>query len=146
MLDTLGLEAALAALAAEWSAQQGIPVAVDLPEGRLLRNLPEEVAVNLYRIVQEALSNVARHAQANHVVLCLVCRTPSEGLELTVTDDGVGCVLGPVDELTRQGHFGLTGIRERVALIGGAWRLESTPGHGTTLRITWRPGAAAPLN
>ena len=64
MLDTLGLGAALRALAEDWSGQHGVALQLDLPPDATLRSLPEEVALNLYRVAQEALSNVARHAEA----------------------------------------------------------------------------------
>ena len=64
MLDTLGLGATLRALAGDWSDQTGVVVQLDLPADAALRSLPGDVAVNVYRVVQEALSNVARHAHA----------------------------------------------------------------------------------
>ena len=73
MLDTLGLGAALRALAEDWSGQHGVALQLDLPPDATLRSLPEEVALNLYRVVQEALSNVARHAEAQ-------LRRPGPGL------------------------------------------------------------------
>jgi signal transduction histidine kinase len=134
MLDALGLGAALRALAEDWSAQCGVPVHFDLPPNATLRSLPGEVAVNLYRVVQEALANVARHAAAQRVSI----RLAWEGtrLVLTVQDDGQGFVV-PADfhSLTAQGHFGLVGMQERVDLIGGTWMVESTPGQGTTVRV-----------
>lgn len=139
MLDTLGLGAALAALAEDWSAHHGVAVQLDLPPDAVLRALPEEVTVNLYRIVQEALSNVARHAAAHRVDLRLAWDAGSGRLDLAVQDDGSGFAPAAIENLTGQGHFGLAGIRERVALIGGEWRLESAPGQGTTVRVTW-PG------
>jgi signal transduction histidine kinase len=134
MLDTLGLGAALRALVEDWRAQNGADVALDLPPNADLRPLSDEVAVNLYRVVQEALINVARHAEAGQVAIRLT-KGPS-GLRLTVQDDGRGFDM-PADlyGLTDQGHFGLAGMQERVDLIGGRLTVESAPGHGTTLRV-----------
>jgi signal transduction histidine kinase len=142
MLDTLGLGAALRALAEDWSAQHGAALQLDLPPDAKLRSLPEEVALNLYRVVQEALSNVARHAEAHRVNLRLVWDTDSDRLDLTVQDDGHGFAPAAIEDLAGQGHFGLAGIRERVALIGGQWRLESAPGQGTVLNVSWRADGA----
>jgi signal transduction histidine kinase len=137
MLDTLGLGAALRALAEEWSAQHDLAVQLDLPPDAVLRPLPDEVAVNLYRVVQEALVNVARHAQAQKVTLCLTWQDAR--LSLTVQDDGQGfAVPATLRSLTAQGHFGLAGMQERVNLIGGTLRLESAPGQGTTMRVSWQ--------
>ena len=137
MLDTLGLGAALRALAEEWSEQSGVPITLDLPPDHTLRALPGEVTVNLYRVAQESLSNVARHAAARQVALSLVWE--ADRLTLTVRDDGRGFVLPEVlHDLTAQEHFGLMGMQERVALIGGRLMIESAPGQGTTVRVTYQ--------
>jgi signal transduction histidine kinase len=145
-LDTLGLGAALRALSQDWSAAHGVAVRLDLPPDAALRALPEEVAVNLYRVAQEALSNVARHARAQCVDLRLAWDAAGGCLELAIRDDGCGCEPAAIEELTARGHYGLAGIRERAALIGGEWRLESAPGRGTAVCVTWRrDGAGDPL-
>jgi signal transduction histidine kinase len=137
MLDTLGLGAALRALAEDWSAQNGIAVQIDLPD-TALRSLPSDVAVNLYRVVQEALSNVAHHAAAQHVTLA-VC-DGQQGITLQLHDDGHGFTLPRSSrELIAQDHYGLVGMQERVDLIDGQLQLDSAPGRGTTLHVTWRP-------
>lgn len=138
VLDTLGLGAALRALATDWSAQHGVTAHLEsVPDGHL-RSLPDEVAVNLYRVVQEALANVARHAHASEVNICLLEQDGS--LVLTIQDDGCGfSVLPPVHDLANRGHFGLAGMKERIDLIGGSWILESVPGKGTIVRVAWKP-------
>ncbi|MBN1661279.1 MAG: sensor histidine kinase, partial [Anaerolineae bacterium] len=138
MLDTLGLGAALRALVAEWSAQHDPVVHLELPPDEAIRSLPADVAVNLYRVVQEALSNVARHAAARTVTVSLARASPARTLTLTVRDDGRGFVVpDDLHHLAAEGHFGLVGQSERAALIGGAWTVESAPGQGTTLRLIW---------
>lgn len=137
MLDLLGLGAALRALAEEWSAQNNLPLHLSLPADAGLRSLPEETAVNLYRVAQEALANVARHACASRAALRLAWH--GHALELAVEDDGAGFSLPGAHELTAGGHFGLVGMSERVAAIGGELRVESAPGAGTRIRVTW-PG------
>ncbi len=121
-LDTLGLEAALRACARELRALGGpeVDVFVALP----MRLAPMDATL-LYRVAQEALSNVARHARATHasvVVLGL------EGaIDLVVEDDGAG--FDP-EWLAPEARTGLTAMRERVAGAGGWWALEAAPGSG----------------
>jgi signal transduction histidine kinase len=134
MLDTLGLGAALRALAEEWSAQHGITVGLEFAPDATLRLLPVEAAVNLYRVVQEALSNIARHAAARQVAIHL--NWDDSRLALSVQDDGRGFVVpGNLHSLSAQGHFGLAGMQERVELIGGELAVESAPSRGTTVRV-----------
>jgi len=138
MLDTLGLGAALRALAEEWRAQHGQTVDLDLPPDAALRSLPGEVALNLYRVAQEALTNAARHATAERVGLWL--RWDDGRLELVIEDDGHGFALPEaLHTLTAEGHFGMVGMQERVNLIGGELAIESAPGQGTTVRALWQP-------
>jgi signal transduction histidine kinase len=136
MLDTLGLGAALCALVEEWSADHDVAVDLEVPPDPAMRQLPEDVAVNLYRVVQEALANVARHAMARRVTVRLARASP--GLTLTIRDDGRGFdVPDDLHDLATQGHFGLVGMAERAALIGGRWTVESALGEGTTLGLIW---------
>ncbi|MBN1313683.1 MAG: hypothetical protein JXB30_19930 [Anaerolineae bacterium] len=138
MLDTLGLGAALRAHADEWSAQYGVKTQLDVPPDATLRSLPGEVAVNLYRVAQEVLVNVGKHARAQQVDISLTWQ--DSRLIMTIQDDGQG--FEPSDtlyNLTAQNHFGLAGMQERVDLIGGRWSLKSAPGKGTTVCITWKP-------
>jgi signal transduction histidine kinase len=141
MLDTLGLGAALRALAAEWPAQSEATVALELPPDARLRSLPLEVAVNLYRVAQEGLNNAAQHAAARHLTIRLAWEAST--LVLTLRDDGQGfTVPDALEDLVAQGRFGLVGMRERVEIIGGTLALESVPGEGTTVRVAWQqPGA-----
>ena len=142
MLDTMGLGAALRVLADDWATQSGIPVKLDLPPDTTLRSLPGEVAVNLYRLVQEALANVAHHATARQVALH--ASWDESRLRLTVQDDGRGFVVPDnLNAFAANGHFGLIGIQERATLIGASWSVESAPGAGTAVRVTW-PGDANP--
>ncbi len=134
MLDTLGLGAAIRALAEEWSDRHGVPVSLELPSDGELRSLSDEVAVSFYRVVQEALTNVARHADANQVTVQLVWEGTT--LILTVLDDGCGFILPRnFQGLTADGHFGLVGMQERVRLIDSTLTVESVPGYGTTVRV-----------
>lgn len=137
MLDTIGLSAALRVLAEDWSAQQHIPAQVNLAPDAALRALPGEVTVNLYRVTQEALANIARHARARNVALDLAF--DGARLTLTIRDDGRGFVVPTaLHEFAARGHFGLVGLRERVELIGGALTVQAAPGAGTTIQVAWQ--------
>ena len=96
--------------------------------------MPADLELTAYRIMQEGLSNVTRHAQAQNIWLTVVF-TPDE-LKLHVHDDGVG-FKPPVNpaNLSQDGHFGLMGIRERALLFGGRLEVRSKPGQGTSLEV-----------
>ncbi len=138
MLDTLGLAAAIRSLAEEWSAQSRVVVRLDLAPNAALKDLPGDVAVNLYRVAQEALANISKHADAHRVAIRL--EWESNHLSMTIEDDGKGFSLPEnASDLTARGHFGLAGMRERVNLIGGKFIVISSPGRGTMIRVTWQP-------
>ncbi|WP_018152310.1 PAS domain-containing sensor histidine kinase [Leeia oryzae] len=124
----LGLPAALEWYARRFEARFVIPVAVTLPPG--LPELADSEATALFRIVQEALTNVARHAEAGSVRIDLAM-TPT-GLTLTIADDGKGFDPGHASE---ERSFGLIGIRERVEMMGGSFLIESRLGQGTVLTV-----------
>jgi signal transduction histidine kinase len=120
-LDDLGLVLALREQAEHYS-QAGLQITINTPEH--LPPLPAAVEVAAYRIVQEALTNVVRHAQAR---TCTVCLTLGDALDVEIRDDGVGLPPG-----VRAG-VGLTSMRERTAELGGMCRIESMPGRGTCI-------------
>ena len=96
--------------------------------------LPPEVETALYRIVQEALTNVARHAKAHSVSVLLEKRGSS--MKLIVEDDGQGFDVPQVmGSGPHEGNLGLYGMRERASLLGGTFAIESTPGAGTTVFV-----------
>lgn len=136
-LDDLGLEAALGQLVAEWSARTA--VRADLHAGGLSGGrLPAEVETTVYRIVQEALTNVARHARATQASVAL---TVLDGtVTVAVDDDGAG--FDP--EAGPRGRLGLMGMRERAAQAGGELDVESRPGAGTTVVARIPLGGAGP--
>jgi signal transduction histidine kinase len=88
----------------------------------------------VYRITQEALTNVAKHAQARHVWIRLAAG--EHAVDLTVRDDGVGFDPEQAARLLQDGHFGLVGMRERAEMGGGRLDLDSRPDHGTTIHLT----------
>ncbi|MFO8149515.1 MAG: sensor histidine kinase [Trueperaceae bacterium] len=125
VLDELGLAAALRRFARELHERYGIAVTVlvEVPE-----RLSRQVETVLYRVAQEALTNVVRHAQAAEASIVV---TVSRGsVQLVVEDDGVGfdpAALAPAERI------GLIGMRERLELLGGSLRLESAPGSGCSV-------------
>jgi len=142
VLDDLGLAPALRRHAADTAEALGVPIAVTL-RGLGPRRLPRAVEIALYRIAQEALSNVVRHAGAKRVELSLT-RTAG-ALRLEVTDDGRG--FDPRTRSARRvsapGSLGLLGIRERAAALGGAASITSAPGRGTTVAVVLPAPAGA---
>ncbi len=134
VLEDLGLATALQAEGERFTRCESIPVGVklrDIPE-----SLPRESALCLFRVAQEALRNVARHARARMVEVAL--RSLDGGLQLAVRDDGRG-----FDPAVQGAHpsLGLASMRERVHLLAGELDIESAPGHGTTV-VAWVPLSA----
>jgi signal transduction histidine kinase len=124
VLDDFGLEAALENLTSSFAEQTGITVDFGPALGE--RRLPSEVETALYRIVQESLTNVVKHARARRVSISL---TRMEGsVKAVIEDDGQG-----FDSASPDGGHGLIGMRERLALLGGHLRIESSEGAGTTI-------------
>lgn len=139
VLDEMGLAAAAQRHVTDFAKSLG--VAVDLRvEGTISRRLSPLVKTTMYRILQEALTNVARHARAQMVGVVL--KNEGTMLELAVRDDGVGFDARAV--LSEASGLGLHGMQERVALLGGSVEIESRPGHGTTVRARIPAGIAAP--
>jgi len=130
-LDDLGLEAALSSYIQNWSKHFGIPVELHA-SGMDKDRLTPEIETALYRIAQEALNNIAKHAQAAHVAIVLERR--ADQVSLIIEDDGVGFDLQQVFGADDKG-VGLIGMRERAALVGGAIEIESQPNVGATVVV-----------
>jgi len=130
-LDDLGLRAALTNYVKDWSNRVNIPVKLHT-NGLLDDRLPSEVETTLYRIAQEALTNVARHSRASHVEIILERR--ADTVILAVEDNGIG--FEPHEGPPRDGQgFGLLGMQERAALVGANLQIESSAGQGTTVLV-----------
>lgn len=129
-LDDLGLTAALAGLTSDFAARTGVALQtnLDTPEQRL----PAPAEVVLYRIAQEALSNVARHAQATHVRVELAIGP--ETIRLTIADNGRGFVADR-RRASREGGLGLLGMEERMQALRGQLVIDSAEGEGTTVSV-----------
>lgn len=123
VLDDLGLEEALKAQFAQWSALHGIHVNSHIT-GLAGRKLPFEVATTAFRLVQESLTNVAKHSGASTVDV--IVDASEQGMQVVVEDNG----RGQATEGVRAGSYGLAGMRERVESLGGQFRHESTRGSG----------------
>lgn len=132
-IDNHGLTSALRSLAQEWAERNNITLHLNIaPE---LGRLPEALELSVFRIVQEGLSNIRKHAEARNVTLTLF-RTPMDNLLIRLSDDGKGLPTPPnLASLSASKHFGLLGISERAALLGGAMRVESPPEGGMILQI-----------
>jgi signal transduction histidine kinase len=131
VLDNRGFAEALTEHAQRFEQETGI--AVDIGLG-LDSRLPAELETVLYRIMQESLTNVAKHAQARRVSVS-VDQLDGSTVRLRVRDDGVGFDASNTAQLLREGHFGLAGMRERASLVGGSMEVGSIPDHGTTIEV-----------
>ncbi len=127
VLDDLGLAEALEWLVSNFMQRHDIPCRLSVPEGI---DLQEPYATAVFRIIQESLTNVAKHAEATQVMVNLY-RLP-DAIALSVEDNGKGFVASQ----PRKGHsLGLLGVRERARLLGGHATITSTPGEGTRLEV-----------
>jgi len=128
-----GLSAAIDSLAHEWAERNNIQLQLEIDPA--LGRLPETIELSVFRIVQEGLNNVRKHAVARHVRLSLQ-RTSAANLLVRLEDDGQG-LSAPTDlaSLSINKHFGLVGISERVALLGGVMSIESSKDGGTILEV-----------
>jgi signal transduction histidine kinase len=134
MLDDFGLESALRRYTEEWSLHGGVALDFHHYSDSELR-LPGNLETTLYRVTQEALNNILKHAHASRVSVILERR--GKGLSLIIEDDGVGFdaeAEAPFSD-PRPGGLGLLGMRERVLLAGGAISIESSPGTGTAVYV-----------
>jgi signal transduction histidine kinase len=126
-LDDFGLVAALERLAQTFSESTGIDVQLEAALGA--ERLPAEVETTLYRIVQEALTNIVKHAHARKVSILVMRR--DRAATAVIEDDGQGFDPGAV----REDGLGLVGMRERVSLLEGRLTVESSPDAGATLVV-----------
>ncbi len=132
-IDSLGLGAALQSHSREWSERTGIKVILRMNAN--FGRLPETIELSIFRIVQEGLNNVWKHANASQVIISLQHTSPRL-LLISLADNGVG-----LDEdfdlasLSREGHYGMLGISERVALLGGRLNFRNERSGGLLLQV-----------
>jgi len=131
-LDGLGLERAVSQFINEWSSRFGISVEFHFGLGS--ERPPAEIETTLYRVFQEAMTNVAKHAEADHVGVLI--EEADNKIRMVIEDNGRGFSQAELGkgEVSRRG-FGLLGISERAALAGGTFEVETAPGRGTHLFI-----------
>ena len=125
VLDTLGLKVAMQTYCAEFTRRTHLPVLFESDSS--LSELPDVYNITLYRVLQEALTNIIKHAQASQVWVDL--SVEDDIVNLTVQDNGVGFS----EETSQSNGIGLTGLQERITLAGGTLNINSTPKHGTIL-------------
>ena len=131
-LHELGLKNALANYMTHWTAQSGIQVDYHCGDGRL-NEISDELSTIIYRVAQEALTNVAKHAVGATTVTVIIDGDQNL-IRLTIEDDGCGFDVSSVVKCSNRG-LGLAGMRERLSLVCGELEIEATPGRGTTLFI-----------
>jgi PAS domain S-box-containing protein len=129
MLDSLGIAAAVEHHVGQFSQRTGIPC--QFTKDREEFDLDSDLSTTVFRVVQEALTNVARHASASAASVQL--SQAEDGISLNISDNGRG-FSGASDRKT----FGLLGMRERIAMLGGCLEIDSEPGHGTHI-VAWLP-------
>ncbi|RTZ16700.1 histidine kinase [Vibrio aquaticus] len=127
-LDDIGLEAALNSLLLDFKAHSGVSIEASLSTQK--GKLKSEIATTLYRVAQESLTNIEKHASANKV--SVVLQQMGNMLQLIITDDGVGF---DVNTALRKQGIGLRNMRERVEFIGGDFEIESDLGFGTEITV-----------
>jgi signal transduction histidine kinase len=130
VLDDLGLLPAIRSYANMRLGSRGVKILSEFPD--TIPNLSHDASTALYRVVQEALNNVARHARAETVLLS--CTVTDDSISLEIEDDGTGFEPDRVRQPRETGEgLGLLGMRERLALLGGRCDIDSEPGTGTRI-------------
>ena len=142
-IDELGLAAMLDNYVTDWSDQTGV-AAEFYGKGEDIDNLPDEVRTTIYRVIQEALTNIAKHASEANQVSVVISRAGTV-LQLTIDDNGDGFDLAEkLGTPSKYGSLGIPSMRERLSMIGGTLEIESSEGIGTTVfaRIPIEPEEA----
>lgn len=128
ILDVLGIIAAIEWLASEFSKQTGVPCNVLMPPEEF--DVPGDISINIFRLVQEMLTNIKRHAKASSVVISI--EKKEEGMQLKVEDDGIGVT---TQDIAKPTSFGIIGMRERVYSMHGNIDISGISGKGTSITI-----------
>jgi signal transduction histidine kinase len=132
-IDSLGVGAALRSCTRDWAERTGISLTLDLDSN--LGRMPEAIELSIFRVVQEGLNNVHKHAGASAVQVCLKHTSPRT-LMLSIADNGKGFEDGfDLSAFSAEGHYGLLGVSERVALLGGRVKLQNQDGGGLLLQV-----------
>ena len=136
VLDELGLKAALEEIVENWQQRQ-LTMDISLSCSESIEQCSDSIKINIYRIVQESLTNIMKHADAQHIQIKL-CEYQSQSrpwtannyYQLTIIDDGTG-----FNTANKRFGFGIVGMRERVKSMGGTLEIDSNPGAGTTISV-----------
>jgi signal transduction histidine kinase len=139
LLDDLGLIPALEAFMKSFTKQTGLRT--NLTAFAAVERLDTSKRTVLFRVAQEALTNVARHAQASRVEV--IIQKQQDGVCMKIKDDGKSFRVDRVMHGKGGKHLGLLGMRERLEMISGSFEIESTPGNGTTITAKIPFGTAA---
>jgi len=135
VLDDLGLIPALKSFIKEFTANSG--VRVSLKVSAKIEKSNTTIRTTLYRVAQEALNNVARHAKSSQAEVTVRCLDGHICME--ITDNGQGFHVGGTPDAQKPKRLGLLGMRERIEMVGGTFSLESAPGNATTIRVEIPP-------
>ena len=142
VLDDFGIVAAVQALCRDF--QSWYPT-IRVKPSLLIReeDVPEDLKITVYRVLQEGLNNIAKHSGAKRAIVSL--SKPGDLIQLVIEDKGQGFDFGKYEKIrTESANMGITGMRERTRLSGGSFSIQTTPGKGTTIRASW-PGRTQPL-
>jgi len=143
LLDEVGLVCALRAYLQSQATMSGLAIEfhADEPHDEIPSRLPADQEIACFRVVQEAITNVLRHARATRIYVHIARSGPR--VSLSVRDDGCGFDPVTLDAAATRGHLGVPGMRERIVARGGQFRLMSTPGHGTAVEVDLEVGERA---
>lgn len=135
MIEALGFTGSINGLISEWQSALNVRTTFKVSIEEDVRDIPDALATDLYRIIQESLTNIAKYAEASEVEVTLRKEMQGDGyrVELTISDNGVGFDLAHKPPV---GGRGLNGMRTRVAAAKGDFSLESTPGVGTRIQCS----------
>lgn len=139
-LDRLGLSKAIEGIVRSASTASGTTYSLELDN--IDDAFPEDLRINFYRIVQESLNNIVKHAQATEVHI-RIKRTEDQVL-LTIRDNGRGFTPGITKSESERGGFGVTGMAERARLLGGELMVQAAPGHGAVVSVGFQLGEKRP--
>jgi len=132
-IDNHGLSSAIRSHVQEWGERNNITVKIDIDPN--LGRLPETTEISIFRIIQEGVNNISKHATAQNVSLTLR-QTAANNLLVSISDDGKGFDIPPnLADLSEEKHFGLIGISERAALLSGSMNIKSSPTGGFVLEV-----------
>ena len=131
-LEIMGLEAALIDLLDNVKKQS--PVQINFINNLDSKRIPEDIAIVIYRVIQEALTNIAKHSKARAVSVRLY--SDKNKVNLSIADDGVGFDIVKFYKRSKRANIGIEGMRERVESMGGEFIISSAPNHGTQVKVT----------